>query len=115
MFSSRSSGSSRLGAALRAAVVAVLLVATVPAAAADSLPAPPEARFAPYESPRVEGAAVPVYDDPCDDRISRCDDVHVFAATRSLRKAGIQPAVAAVLAPATLLVDAVFFPFALAL
>jgi hypothetical protein len=116
MFSFQSPVSARLRAPLRVVVVAMLLVETVPAAAADSLPAAPEARVvASFQAPRVECAAVPAYGDPCGDRIARCDDVHVFAATRSLRQAGIQPAAAAVLAPATLLIDAVFFPFALAL
>ncbi len=39
----------------------------------------------------------------------------MFAATRSLRQNGIDPVVAVMLAPATLVLDAVFFPFALVL
>jgi hypothetical protein len=112
MSSYRSSVSSRLAAALRALVVAVALVETGTAVAADVLPAPPEARLASSEAAPVHDVAAPGYGQPCDDRIARCDDVHIFAATRSLRQAGIQPAIAVVLAPATILVDTVFSPFA---
>jgi hypothetical protein len=114
MSASRFSVSSRLGAALRAVVVAALLLASIPAAAADSLPAAPDARFA-TEASRSDDAAVSAWGPSCSGPITRCDDVHVFAATRNLRQAGIQPAVAAALAPATLVLDAVLFPFALAL
>jgi hypothetical protein len=96
-----------------AAVVAVL-VAGAPAGAADSLPTPPEARFTTTYAERFAPGIAPSYSGRCDAG-RRCGEAYVFAATRGLRHSGVNPAVAVVLAPATLAVDAVFFPFALAL
>jgi hypothetical protein len=98
-----------------AAIVGVgLLVASGAAGAADSLPAPPEARFVTTAPGPIHHEVVPWYLERCLPA-HRCDDAYVFAATRGLRHSGINPAVAVVLAPATLVVDAVFFPFAIAL
>jgi hypothetical protein len=94
-----------------AAIVGVSpLIASTPAGAVNSLPAPPEARYATAS----DHAAMPSYADRCAPA-RRCGEAYVLAATRGLRQSGINPAVAVVLAPATLVVDAVFFPFALAL
>jgi hypothetical protein len=98
-----------------AAVVGVsVLVATTAAGAADSLPTPPEARFTTTYASRLDQGVPPAFGGRCDPA-RRCGDAYVFAATRGLGHSGVNPAVAVVLAPATLVVDAVFFPFALAL
>ena len=100
--------------ALLAAIVGVgLLAASGSAGAADSLPTPPEARFATDAGTFAHEIAAP-YAERCEPA-RRCGEAYAFAATRGLRQSGINPAVAVVLAPATLLIDAVFFPFALAL
>src|SRR6187401_40171 len=88
-------------------LILAALVASSSAGAADSLPAPPEARFVTSEAGRLDHQVVPSYAGRCQPS-RRCGEGYVFAATRGLRQSGIDPAVAVVLAPATLVVDAVF-------
>ncbi len=106
--------SSSLSSILAAIVGVGLLVASSSAGAANSLPAPPEARFVTSPPAGIDHAVVPSYAGRCEPA-RRCGEDYVFAATRGLRQPGIDPVVAVVLAPATLVFDAVFFPFALAL
>ena len=113
MSSRHSSLSPRFGVALAVVIIVASLVGG--AFAAESLPAPAYVADAPAETKRLGTPTVPASSGPCDEQTRRCDDEYVFAATRSLRQSGIEPAIAVALAPATLLVDAVFFPFALAL
>lgn len=98
-----------------AAIVGVgLLVGSSSADAANSLPTPPEARFVTSAPAGIDHEVVNSYAGPCQPA-RRCGDEYVFAATRGLRQPGIDPIAAVVLAPATLVFDVVFFPFALAL
>jgi hypothetical protein len=98
-----------------AAIVGVgLLAASSPAGAANSLPAAPEARFVTSVPVRIDHEVVPAYAERCEPAL-RCRGEYVFAATRGLRQPGIDPVAAVVLTPATLVLDAVFFPFALVL
>ncbi len=117
MSSRRSSptSTSLFDAALAAALIATVLFVGTPARAADSLPAPANATSAASEDNRTPYGATPGCPAACEERPRRLDDAYVFAATRSLRQSGIQPVIAVAMAPATLLVDAVLFPFALAL
>ncbi|MEO7436789.1 MAG: hypothetical protein ABI080_15040 [Candidatus Binatia bacterium] len=114
MVARRSFVSSWLGAALAAMIVTGALVESGPAVAAESRLVPVPVAGAPDEGIRLDDAT-PAYARSCAQQSRRCDDVVVFAATRSLRESGIQPVVAVALSPATLAVDAVSFPFALAL
>ena len=91
-----------------------LLVASSPAGAANSLPTPPEARFVTSAPAGIDHRDVPAYAERCEPA-HRCGEDYVFAATRGLRQPGIDPVFAVVLTPATLVLDAVFFPFALVL
>ena len=113
MASHRSLVSSWLGAAL-AAIVVIAALDDARAATAES-PLPANATGAPTEATRLDYTGMPAYAGPGEEAPHRGDDAYIFAATRSLRHAGIHPAIAVVLAPATLAVDAVFFPFAVAL
>jgi len=106
--------SSWIGAAFAATIVVATLVTRVPAGAAESRLVPVPVAGAPNEGIRLDDA-MPGYGRSCAPQSHRCDDVYVFAATRSLRASGIQPVVAVALSPATLAIDAVFFPFAVAL
>ena len=112
MASHRSLVSSWLGAAL--AVIVVIAALDAHAATAES-PLPANATSAPTEATRLDQTCMPAYAGPFEEAPHRGDDAYIFSATRSLRQAGIHPAIAVVLAPATLAVDAVFFPFAVAL
>lgn len=109
-----SSSSSLLRSILAAIMSVGLLIASSPAGAANSLPTPPEARFVTSAPGPLDHDDVPPYVGQCEPA-RRCGPEYVFAATRGLRQPGIDPAVAVLLAPATLVFDAVFFPFALAL
>ena len=106
--------SSSLHSILVAIVGVGLLAASSPAGAANSLPTPPEARFVTSAPGPLDHEVVPTYAGRCEPA-RHCGEEYVFAATRGLRQPGIDPAVAVLLAPATLVFDAVFFPFALAL
>ena len=110
MASHRSLVSSWLGAALAAIVVMAVLEDARPATAESLLPA--DTAGAASEA-RVDYSGIPA--GPCGEEPHRSDDAYIFSATRSLRQAGIHPVIGVVLAPATLAVDAVFFPFAVAL
>ena len=112
MTSHRSLVSSWLGAAL--AVIVVIAALDARAATAES-PLPADATGTPTETTRLDDTGMPAYAGPFEEAPHRGDDAYIFSATRSLRQAGIHPAIAVVLAPATLAVDAVFFPFAVAL
>lgn len=113
MASHRSLVSSWLGAAL-AAIVVTAVLEDPRLATAESLP-PADAAGAPSRAARVEYTGIPAYVGPCEEEPHRSDDAYIFSATRSLREAGVHPVIGVVLAPATLAVDAVFFPFAVAL
>lgn len=106
--------SSSLSSILAAIVGVGLLLVSSSADAANSLPTPPEARFVTSAPAGIHHELVPAYAERCEPA-RRCGEEYVFAATRGLRQPGIDPVVAVVLAPATLVFDAVFFPFALAL
>ena len=95
-----------LGAAL-AAIVVLAALAGPAGATVETLP--PAATGA---STEVMPAGAGSYGE---EQPYRRDDAYVFSATRSLRQGGIHPAMAVLLAPATLVFDAVFFPFAVAL
>jgi hypothetical protein len=113
MSSPRSFVTPLFAAALVAIVVAGPL-AGARAAIAQPLPSA-YASGAPTDATRFCYAGVPAYAEPCAEEPYRRDDAYVFAATRSLRESGIHPVVAVVLAPATLAVDTLFSPFAVAL
>ena len=114
MFARRFFVSSWLGAALAATIMMGALVDDVLAVAAESRVVPVPVAGAPDEGIRLDDA-MPADARSCRRQSQRRDDVYVFAATRSLRESGIQPVVAVALSPATLAVDAVSYPFALAL
>ena len=106
--------SSSLHGILAVIVGVGVLAASSSVGAANSLPAPPEARFVTSAPAGIDPEVVPSYAARCEPA-RRCGEDYVFAATRSLRQNGIDPVVAVMLAPATLVLDAVFFPFALVL
>jgi hypothetical protein len=113
MASRRSFASSWLTARLVAVIVLGTLV-VARAATAEPL-APANATGTPTDAIRLEQPAMSACAGPYTDALCRDDDAYVFAATRSVRQAGIHPAIGVMLAPATLAVDVVFFPFAVAL
>lgn len=106
--------SSSLSSLLAAIVGVGLLLVSSSAGAANSLPTPPEARFVTSAPAGIDHELVPAYAERCEPA-RRCGDDYVFAATRSLRQPGIDPVFAVMFTPATLVLDAVFFPFALVL
>ena len=113
MTSPRSLVSSRLCAA----AVAIAFTAafdTAAARAAESSRVSADAST-PTQATRLDCADVSAYAGPCEEPQYVRGDQYVFAATRELRESGIHPAMAVAIAPATLAVDALLFPFALAL
>jgi len=102
---------------LCAAAVAIAFTAAFDAAAA---PAAESSRVSadastPTQATRLDCADVSAYAGPGEEPQHVRGDQYVFAATRELRESGIHPAMAVAIAPATLAVDALLFPFALAL
>jgi len=120
MTSPRSLVSSRLCAAAVAIAVTAAFVAftaavdAAPAHAAESSHVSADAS-APTQATRLDCTDVSAYAGPCEDPQHVRADHYVFAATRELRESGIHPAIAVAIAPATLAVDELLFPFALAL
>jgi hypothetical protein len=113
MASHHSLVSSWLGAAL-AAIVVMAALEDARAGTAEALLLA-DATGAPTEATRRDYTGMPACAGACEEKPHRSDDAYIFSATRSLRQAGIHPVIGVVLAPATLAVDAVFFPFAVAL
>jgi len=113
MTSPRSFVSSRLCAA----AVAIAFTAAFDAAAAPTAESSRVSADAstPTQATRLDCADVSAYAGPCEEPQHVRGDQYVFAATRELRESGIHPAMAVAIAPATLAVDALLFPFALAL
>jgi len=101
-----------------AAAVAIALTAafdTATAHAVESSYVPADASTPTQATPRLDCADGSTYAGPCEEPQHVRGNPYVFAATRELRESGIHPAIAVAIAPATLAVDALLFPFAYAL
>lgn len=105
--------SSRLCAAA-VAIAFTVAFDTTPARAAES-PYVSADTSTPPQATRLNCGEVSAYAGPCDELQHLRGDQYVFAATRELRESGIHPIIAVAMAPATLAVDALLYPFALAL
>lgn len=101
-----------LGAVL-ASLIVVIVLADAVGATSETLP--PAATGASMEVATFDQTGMPAYIGPYGEDPYRRDDTYVFAATRSLREGGIHPVMAVILAPAAIVLDTVFCPFAVLL